>query len=209
MSIEKNKAQEVYRFSNSVYGSHRKIIDCVGKNKKVLDVGCNKGYLGSEFKKNGCYIVGIEPDPGCARIAAQFCDKVIQADVEGLEGLDYPENYFDVMVFADILEHLKAPQETLLRLKKYLNPKGFIIASLPNVARLDIRLKLLFGKFEYSETGIMDKTHLRFFTVFTARKIFVDCGYQISRIYYTGALMRFKIFPGCFAFQFIILARKT
>ena len=209
MPIKNDNSAAVYQFSSSVYGSHSKIIDYAGANKKVLDVGCNKGYLCGEFKKNGCFTVGIEADPECCKIATQFCDQVIMADVENLEELAYPESYFDVMVFADILEHLKNPEKILLRLKKYLHPDGLVIASFPNVARLDIRLNLLFGKFEYAQTGIMDKTHLRFFTVSTAKKLFLESGYKVRDVDYTGSLVRFKILPACFAFQIIVLANKT
>lgn len=209
MSTTPNDTLEIYQYSYSIHGSHRKIIDYVNRDKKVLDVGCNKGYLSREFKKNNCYTVGIEADLESALIAKQFCDDVIIQDVEQIRDLAYPDDYFDVVVLADILEHLKNPDKVLLCLRKYLNPKGDIIVSLPNIARIDIRLKLLFGKFEYEETGIMDKTHLRFFTLQTAKKLLENSGYKISSIDYTGLYSKFKIFPTLTAFQFIIMARKN
>lgn len=208
--MNKDIQMNSYEFDESIYGSHIKIIDSVGKDKKVLDVGCNKGYLAKRFKENGCRVVGIEADHQSAQFAKKFCDEVIIADVEKIEELSYPDNYFDVMVFADILEHLKDPRELLTRLKRYLNPAGFIIVSLPNIARIDIRIKLLFGRFDYEETGILDRTHLRFFTFSTAKKLLEDSGYRVFHADYAGRLAAIlTILPEFFAFQFIMIARKA
>ncbi len=207
--MERNNPADIYQFSDSFYSSHRKIIDLVGSHKKVLDVGCNKGYLAVRFKRNGCFVVGIEKDEESAKVAKSFCDEVIQGDVEKIEELKYPLEYFDVLVFADILEHLTEPGKVLQKLKKYLKPEGCIVASLPNVARLDIRLKLLFGKFDYTESGILDKTHLRFFTLAGTKKLFKENGYRIVNIDYSGSVARLKVFTQLFAFQFIIVAKKS
>lgn len=209
MSLNKSISSSVYRFGNLTSGSHRKIIDLVGKDKKILDVGCNKGYLSVKFRENGCYVVGIETDLESAGIAKNSCNEIIIGDVDQIDKLSYPDDYFDAMVFADILEHLKNPEEVLLRLKRYLNPAGLVIASSPNIARMDIRLRLLFGKFDYEETGILDRTHLRFFALSTAKKIFQDTGYKVLYTDYTGAVYNFlRILPTFFAFQFIIIAKK-
>jgi len=207
--LNKDKDNEVYRFNSSTHGSHAIVINSVGKNKKVLDVGCNKGYLSHKFKENGCHVVGIEADSKCAEIAKEFCDEVLIGDIEQIETLSYPDSYFDAIVFADILEHLKDPQRVLLKLGKYLSPDGIIIVSLPNIARLDIRLRLLFGKFNYEEAGILDKSHLRFFTLVTAKNLIQDSGYQILHINYSGSFSTFlRLLPAYFAFQFIIIAEK-
>lgn len=198
-----------YRLGALVYGSHNQIIGLVGINKKVLDVGCSTGYLSSKFKENGCYVVGIEADLESANTAKKFCDEIVIGDIEQMEKLQYPDNYFDCIVVADILEHLKYPEKALLALKRYLNPKGFIVASLPNIARIDIRLNLLFGKFDYTETGILDKTHLRFFTLAGAKKFLTNCGYKILQVDFTGRFRKLKLFSKLTAFQFIILAKKT
>ena len=209
MSVNKSSAFEAYRYCADPHSGHSKIIKHVGSNKKVLDAGCNKGYLCKEFRNNGCSAVGIEADAESAEFARQFCDKVITADLEQLKELPYPDNYFDAMVFADILEHLKDPSLTLRWLKKYLKPEGLIIVSLPNIARLDIRLKLLLGKFDYEDAGIMDKTHLRFFTLSSAKKLIQSCGYKVIRIDYTGLCSKIKILPTLISFQFIIVAKKA
>ena len=112
-----------------------KIISLVGENKKVLDVGCASGYIGEHLKKKGCSLVGIEIDKECAEIAKRAYEDVIIADVEKLEAISYPEHFFDVIIFADILEHLKNPSETLIKFKKYLKKDGAVIVSLPNIDR--------------------------------------------------------------------------
>lgn len=206
--MDKNNSSNIYQFANSIYASHRRIINFVGLNKKIIDVGCNKGYLAQEFKKKGCFVLGIESNKVSAEIAKGLCDEVICEDVERIEQLNYPQEHFDIIVFADILEHLKEPDKTLLKFKKYLKPDGIVIASLPNIARLDIRLKLLCGKFNYCDSGILDKTHLRFFTLSTAKELFIKNGYKIICIDYSGMAARIKILPTYFAFQFIIVVKK-
>jgi 2-polyprenyl-3-methyl-5-hydroxy-6-metoxy-1,4-benzoquinol methylase len=154
-------------------------------------------------------VLGIESDKVSAEIAKGSCDEVLCEDVEKIEELKYPKEYFDVIVFADVLEHLRQPDKVLLNLRKYLRADGFMVASLPNIARIDIRLKLILGRFDYGDSGILDKTHLKFFTLSSAKKLFTENGFMIERIDYSGRAARFRIMPTCFAFQFIILAKKN
>lgn len=201
-----------YKFSDSVYGVHRKIIQYVGRDKKVLDVGCGSGYLGEAFKENGCYVVGIESDCDRAKIAQGILDTLIINDVENIGSLSFPDYFFDVIIFADVLEHLKRPDTVLIQLKKYLNKNGYIVISVPNIARIDMRLKLFFGNFNYENGGIVDKTHLRFFTKKTACKLLKECGYSIIKIDYGGFFSRrgiLEFLSNLLAFQFIFLARPN
>ena len=100
---------------------------------------------------------------------------------------------------------MKRPDLVLGNLKRYLKPDGFVIASIPNIARLEFRLKLLFGKFNYEESGILSKGHLSFFTRKMAMGLFETSGYKISKIDYTGLGSKFKVLPAWLAFQFIII----
>lgn len=193
----------------SPHSPHTKIINCIGPGNTILDVGCATGYLAKELKKKGCNIMGIEISQDAADIAAQHCDKVIVADVEEIEELPFPQGYFDVIVFSDVLEHLIRPDLVLINLKRHLKPGGFVIASIPNIARLEFRVRLLLGKFDYDESGILSKGHLRFFTLKTAKKLFETSGYEITEIDYTGLASRFKVLPAWLAFQFIIVAKAT
>jgi 2-polyprenyl-3-methyl-5-hydroxy-6-metoxy-1,4-benzoquinol methylase len=195
----------------SPHGPHDKIVSMMGKGCKVLDVGCGVGKLGKYLKeKLNCYVVGIEADEEAAKAAEKFYDEVIVADVEQLRELKYPHKYFDTIIMADILEHLKRPDMLLIKLKPYLKPEGSVIASIPNIARLETRIKLLLGKFEYQETGILDKTHLRFFTLKTAKELFESTGYRVIQVDYTGLASKHRLFrslPTLFAFQLIIVAK--
>ncbi len=159
----------------------------MGKGWRVLDVGCEIGHLAKRLKEElDCFVVGIEIDKRAAEIARKFYDEVIIADVEEITEINYSDNYFDAIILADILEHLKRPDMLLMKLRRYLKPEGRVVASIPNVGRLEIRLKLLFGKFEYQESGILDKTHLRFFTLKTARELFEKAGYKVVQVEYIG-----------------------
>lgn len=179
----------------------------MGKNKKVLDVGCATGYLSKKFREKGCYVVGVEIDEDAGFLARQNCNDVIIGDIESMK-LPYPNEFFDAIVCADILEHLKRPDLVLLKLKRHLSKQGFLIASLPNIAYFKVRLKLLLGKFEYEETGILDLTHLRFFTLSSAKRMFNICGYRVCKIDYTGLGSMLRIFPELFALEFIFIAQK-
>ncbi len=204
-------------FNPNPYGVHQKIIHFVGKNKKILDVGCSEGILSKRMEQNNCEVVGIEFDGEVAKSAKIYCREVIVGDVESIQLKDVYENYFDIIVFADILEHLKDPLNVLKRFKNYLNDDGYIIISLPNIANWRIRFKLLFGNFEYEEYGILDKEHLKFFNEKNAIRLVEDAGLEIFRFdINVGNLNRFpKIFhsigmisPNLFAYQFLLILKK-
>lgn len=205
-------------FNLNQYSVHTKIIQLIGNKKKVLDVGCAEGKLSERMKLTGCEIVGIESDKDSGQIAQKVCREVIHEDVELLELSDEYEKYFDFIIFADVLEHLKDPLNTLIRLKRYLKDDGSIIVSLPNIANWRIRLKLLCGNFDYQEKGILDKTHLRFFNEKTAKKIIDHAGFDIIKFDLTvGDLKIFPVFfhflglkmPNLLAYQFLIVAKKS
>lgn len=173
----------VYKFKSDKYSSHSKIINLIkelGKNLKILDIGCSTGYLAKRFTGMGNKVNGIEADIKSAKLAKKYCD-VIVGDVETLK-LNYKKNSFDVILFADILEHLKNPLITLKFFKKYLKEDGMIIISTSNIANWYIRLNLLFGKFEYTDRGILDETHLRFFTLKGLKKLIKEAGFKIYKI---------------------------
>jgi 2-polyprenyl-3-methyl-5-hydroxy-6-metoxy-1,4-benzoquinol methylase len=204
-------------FNPNSFSVHQKIIDFVGKNKKVLDVGCSEGLLSERMNQNNCKIVGIELDNESALKAENFCQELIIGDVEIVSLGPQYINYFDVIIFADILEHLKNPLEVLKTFKDYLNDDGYIIISVPNIANWKIRFQLLFGNFEYDEYGILDSGHLRFFNQKSIKKMVNDAGFNISMFDITvGDINKFsKIFhsvgmflPNLLAFQFLIIAKK-
>jgi 2-polyprenyl-3-methyl-5-hydroxy-6-metoxy-1,4-benzoquinol methylase len=145
--------------------SHSVMVDLVGGHKRVLDVGCATGYLGETLIARGCTVTGIEIDPEAAEIARGRLARVIVGD---LTSLDLEEAFgaerFDVAVLGDVVEHVVEPAELLARVASLLVPGGSVVLSVPNVAHGSVRLALLQGRWRYRDLGLLDRTHLRFFT---------------------------------------------
>ena len=205
-------------FNPNSFSVHQKIVQLVDKEKKVLDIGCAEGTLSEKMNINGCEVTGIELDENAAKKAQRYCKEVIIGDIESIELKDEFLNYFDFIILADVLEHLKQPLEVLEKLTKYLKDNGQIIVSLPNIANWRIRFKLLMGNFDYESYGILDAGHLRFFTEKNAKNLLLDSGLKISKLDVTvGDVERFASFfhsigilwPNLFAFQFLIVAKKS
>lgn len=199
-----------YHFISEEHGPHMKIIRYIGRGRRVLDVGCATGYLAEKLTKNDCEVYGIEVDPSATQEAEKHCKEVLLADIEDIEELPWPEKFFDVFIYADILEHLKRPDLALLKFRRYLKPDGILIVSLPNIAYWRMRLNMLLGRFNYEEVGIIDKTHLRFFTIETGQYLVEECGFKVVKLDYCGWAMKYfplKLFRAWFAFQFVIYAK--
>lgn len=139
-----------------------KVLNLVGKNKKVLEIGCATGQVSKRLAENGCEVVGVELDELSAQSAQRYCKNVIMLDVGKINAPEY-NNYFDFILFMDILEHLNDPSNVLKRMKVYLKDDGLVVISVPNIANWAVRWNLLWGRFEYSSRGILDRAHLRFF----------------------------------------------
>jgi len=133
-------------YDSRPFSSHWTIVHLVEPKKKVLDVGCATGQIARRLVEKECEVIGIEIDEKAARLARRYCKDVVVCDVEALEDLPYPEEYFDYIIFGDVLEHLKNPEKVLINLKKYLKRDGFIICSIPNIAHIYSRIRLLLGK---------------------------------------------------------------
>lgn len=164
--------------------SHIKIIELVGENKEVLELGASTGYLTKEFNKNNCRIDIVEKDPEDALKAKKFANKVYIGSLDESKFLDGIRGKYDVVVAADVIEHLENHQQVLTFVKNAIKKDGIGIISLPNIACWRIRKDLFFdGKFEYQEEGILDKTHLKFFTYHTIQKVLSGVGLKIVQIY--------------------------
>ena len=130
-----------------------------------------------------CQVVAIEIDASAAEQASAFCERVIVGDIEQIDlAQELGADRFDVIVSADFLERLKDPLTVLRALKGYLRPDGRLVASLPNVAHGSVRLALLAGQFPYGELGLLDRTHLRFYTRASIEQLFEDAGLAIGRL---------------------------
>lgn len=152
-------------------------------SKKILDIGCGAGNFGKILKAHmDAEVWGVEISKEAAVEAEKKLDKIVIGDIES-DNLNLPGNYFDCIVFNDVLEHLKNPWNVLKRCKDNLKNKGHIVASIPNVRYYaNVRALLVNKSWDYVDEGILDKTHLRFFTEKTIKDMFVLCGYHIEKI---------------------------
>ena len=174
-------------YSNVYYKLQREeLVQHVLKGKnRILDVGCAEGFLGESLKKNGLAseVVGIEVFPGAALQAASRLDQVICEDLENLKRnctILAPQS-FDYILCGDVLEHLRDPWQTFTWLATLLKEDGLAIVSVPNVRHWSVLVPLLFkGEWHYRDHGIMDRTHLRFFTKKTAKQLLVDAGLNVE-----------------------------
>jgi 2-polyprenyl-3-methyl-5-hydroxy-6-metoxy-1,4-benzoquinol methylase len=155
-----------YQFKSFPYSSHDWILKILAREKRalrILDFGTATGYLGMRLREQGHSLAGVEADAEAAAQARAFYDPFYVADLNDFE---FPaRGAFDWILFADVLEHLREPGKVLARALPCLNPSGKILISAPNVAYFAIRLGLLAGRFDYADRGILDRTHLRFFTL--------------------------------------------
>lgn len=156
----------------------------IENGSKVLDVGCacgDFGYYLSNDKK--CTVYGMEYDHESIQVALtkNIFQKINQVDLNIYDTNEHPEyiNQFDYITLLDVLEHTIFPEKSLLQLKPYIKENGYFIVSLPNISFGDIKITLLNDDFEYTEMGILDKTHLRFFTYKTIAKFFASLNFEI------------------------------
>ncbi len=145
--------------------SHALMLRLVGPDRHVLDVGCATGYLGEALMAQGCRVSGVELDPVAAARAQKVLDEVLVADLETADLVEhFGAGSFDVVVLGDVLEHLRDPQRLLRNAVGLLADKGSVVISVPNVAHAALRLALLQGRWTYSDRGLLDATHVHFFT---------------------------------------------
>jgi predicted TPR repeat methyltransferase len=149
-----------------------------GTGLAVLDLGFGTGRFAERIRPACRYLAGLELDPGAAAEGARFFDDAVTGDVS--EGISAPwKEPFDVIVAGDVLEHLPRPGDVLPTLKRLLKSDGTLLVSLPNVANVTVRASLLAGRFPYADRGILDRTHLRFFTRASARALLEGAGFRI------------------------------
>jgi 2-polyprenyl-3-methyl-5-hydroxy-6-metoxy-1,4-benzoquinol methylase len=173
--------QERYNQKTDVYTKelNKPIIEQVTKGAKVLDVGCGNGRMGEYLiKNNQNKVTGIDISQPAIDQAKKVLSEAYCLDLEK-DAMPFSEKSFEIIICGDILEHLFDPLSILKILSKYLKDDGFFLLSIPNVANIFIRLSLLKGNFNYQESGILDETHLRFFTLETIKKMLEQAGLKI------------------------------
>jgi O-antigen biosynthesis protein len=152
------------------FGSLNVIQKLCGEGREILDVGCSTGYLGKILIANRNTVYGIDGNQEAVKVAQEVYAEAIHMDLNSLpEETVFRGRQFDIIVFADVLEHLLYP----------LRPNGQIIVSLPNVALWRVRLNLLFGKFDYADYGVLDRTHLHLYTFRSGKELLLNAGYRI------------------------------
>ncbi len=210
--------------------SHTKIVERVledgdVRGRRVLDIGCSQGYLGQTLKTFGLVVWGVEPSAQAAAIADTRIDRVFHCSLDTfLTQHAQQAGQFDYLIFGDVLEHLTNPEDTLRQCKHLLRPEGAVIASIPNIAHLAARLMLLQGRWDYADFGLMDQTHLRFFTRSTVVDLFTRSAYRVEsldRVKLSVASTGIEVSPGLLAwaktvihdpdadtFQFVLVGRN-
>ncbi|TDG35301.1 class I SAM-dependent methyltransferase [Pedobacter changchengzhani] len=178
--------KELYDKKNISYYSHTRpeLLKFLPKTfTSILDIGCAGGNFGQMLKElYKCEVWGVEPGENSAKIASTKLDKVYHGPFDN--ETDIPANkQFDCIFFNDVLEHLAQPEEALLLATKYLSPTGCIIASIPNIRFYPAIISLLRHKdFKYLDAGVMDKTHLRFFTKKSMIRLFEESNYIVKTV---------------------------
>lgn len=183
----------------------------------VLDVGCGAGTLGKHLKEKGAAeVCGIELSHTVASEAMWVLDRVVEGDVERIEFPFSPE-YFDCIICADVLEHLVDPWAIIQKLYILLKPGGCIVASIPNAGFHRVVRGLIRGNWHYTDSGVLDKSHLRFFTWRSMEALFHDSGFTIEKVHRkvdSGLNMKLLNFVLCnkikeaLVIQYIVRARK-
>lgn len=154
----------------------------VGSDKKVLDVGCSVAVIAPYLRSKNCTVVGIDSDTEALEVARQRCDQVYHIDLNHIEQLaSCVSSDFDVILCNDVLEHVLEPDALLKALRTHLNDTGFLIASIPNVAHGSVRLGLWRGQWTYRSTGLLDRTHLHFYTKESIGELFSRTGWFIAQ----------------------------
>lgn len=157
--------------------SHGLMVKLAAGARRVLDVGCAEGDLARVLTERGAVVSGVEGDPAAAEVARPTLDRLLIGDLDRVDLLaEFGAGSFDAVILGDVLEHLVNPGGVLRQARDLLSEDGRVIISLPNVAHAAVRLSLLLGRWRYRELGLLDRTHLRFFTRETLEELLGDAG---------------------------------
>jgi 2-polyprenyl-3-methyl-5-hydroxy-6-metoxy-1,4-benzoquinol methylase len=177
---ERKRLSSIYEVPVDPYAEnngHAFTLSLIGYNKTVLEVGCSTGFFTKVLVERGCNVVGIELDPEAAEMAEIWAERVVVGNIDEGDVWNYvKDESFDVVLFGDVLEHLQDPLGALREAVRKIKPSGYVVTSVPNVAHGDVRIALLQGKFPYTERGLLDQTHLRFFTLASLRELIDQAG---------------------------------
>ncbi len=160
--------------------------------QRVLEVGCGAGGFYDHLQQP-CEVWGVEPNPDAAKAAATKLHRVLTGRYDHLAD-QLPDGYFDMIVCNDVIEHMDDHDAFLEAIKRKMRPGGVIVGSIPNIRHITALFKLLITKdWKYSESGILDRTHLRFFTERSLRRTLLEHGYSIQMFGGVGSIIRHGI----------------
>lgn len=196
---------------NTLSPVHETILSMVCPDATVLEIGCATGYMTAALHDRlRCRVTAVEIDPKQAEQVGASADRLIIGNICDSETQSHVGSGYDYIIMADVLEHLPNPPDILRWVKDIINAGGHLIVSVPNVAYYKIRKQLLFGHWDYTDFGIMDNTHLRFFTEKTLRAAIEDNGFHIVELHrmYRGRADRLlkAACPNAFTYQFVLKA---
>ena len=160
---------------------HRLVCEAGGASMSILEVGCSSGYVGATFVGKGHRVTGVEPDPMAAEAARAFLQEVHCEDIADFLPRA-PAGRYDAILFGDVLEHLPDPAATLRQCIPLLAPGGLVAISLPCATHGSIRAMLLEGRWDYADYGLLDRTHLRFFSRAGVQELFAAASMRITRM---------------------------
>jgi SAM-dependent methyltransferase len=204
---------ERYVLNTRGFGTHQAMVSLIHRGARVLDVGCADGSLGAVMRRErSATVVGLESD-----LAASAVADIVVGDLRdpGVRSTAAAKGPYDQIVLGDVLEHTAEPDIVLRQLRPLLGPGGSFVISLPNVLTLRARAKLMRGVWHYEDAGIFDRTHLRFFSIASARELLGAAGLDIQRELNVGPLShrlgRFGVRltalrPGLLATQLVVEA---
>ena len=208
------------------YEIHHLALSKVGDNKKVLELGCATGYITKLLKQKKCFVTAIDADSDAISKTEHIADEVIQADLNEPESIHIKTRY-SVVLLMDVIEHIINREKLLHHIKKWLSNDGILVLSTPNIVHLRVRLDMVFGKFEYTKMGIMDNTHVHFYTRETILEELTKAGFiikecigsaDLGQVPIIGRILKHipkhvqfwivSMFPRLLAVQWLIVAYK-
>jgi 2-polyprenyl-3-methyl-5-hydroxy-6-metoxy-1,4-benzoquinol methylase len=185
------KTQEYHKYEYEVDplsdSAAAHVVQMVGRKKRVLEVGCGPGSITKVLARQGqCRVTGLEHDLAAIAKVTPYCEAIMQADLNGVEwtGLLDGAERFDVVVAADVLEHLYDPWKTLREMGSFIGLDGYLVISLPHVGHAAVVSCLMNGDFEYRDWGLLDRTHIRFFGLKNIEDLFAQADLKIVEAKY-------------------------
>lgn len=181
MSTEARPSPYDYTFDPDSGSTAAKIARLVGFDRRVLELGCGYGVISRQLSQaQRCRVTGVELDAASAEHARPWLERLYVGNLEGDHWQAAVGNEYDVIVSADVIEHLRDPEDALRRIVRMLSPSGEMVISIPNAGHAGIIASLLNARFDYTPTGLLDETHLRFFTWDSLERMLNRVGLEVT-----------------------------